>query len=131
VQRRARRALHRIHRTQKPGPDGPVEGLFVSIQRPNDDSTTFTGAPFDPERFRRRGILVASGRASGDVDVQAVVPDGVATLTVRYDRPDREFTGTVRDNVVSVRVTDAPRWMLDATFIWRGPDGAVVNQYDL
>jgi hypothetical protein len=87
--------------------------------------------PFEAERFRRRGILIASGRRDGTVEVHGVVPDGVATVTLRYPRRDREFTGKVRDNVVAIPVgrMGLRRNPLDATYIWRGPDGAIVNQY--
>lgn len=141
--RAARRELERIIRTEWAARDpGPVEGVTMLEHRPDGGPGGGSGGG-DADLIRRRGAYSTSGSGSIPLPsvVNALIPDGVATVTVSYPRkasrgPHRPpqvyakpvtLTVPVQDNVISFTVPRFPADAFPARQVWRAADGTVLR----
>lgn len=140
--RAARRALEQVIRDEWAGPKPePAEGLFVLDFTGTGPGGGGGGVPVAD--IRRHGLFSSSQRGGGRRGrsprsvVSGLVPDGVASITVRYgtqpvpapDRPLKRYpqpimrTIAVRENVVSFTVARAAQDALPRRMTWTASDG--------
>jgi hypothetical protein len=140
--RLALRELERIIRSEWAAPAPPsTEGVFMQDFRPEGGPGSGSGGE-SAAVLRRRGMYSTFG--SGTLlpaVVSALIPDGVASVTVTYPRkasrgPHRRpriyskrirLTVPVQDNVISFVVPRFPVDAFPARQVWRSGDGRVIR----
>lgn len=139
--RRARAALRQIIRdewTADPKAAAPYEGFYLFDYQRNRPGGGGGGTSLEAVRSGR--FLYVTWSASRAV-ISALVPDGVATVTLtfprasgrdkrrRLDRSTRpvEVTAGVHDNVMSVEVPGHGSGATQARMTWEAADGSVIR----
>jgi hypothetical protein len=121
-------------------PTTPQDGIYLFSKGKDGVGVASGGGGSDIASFLRAGLVMGSGRNT-DSTVTALVPDGVASVTLEY--PKRVSRGrwykptvypsaytrtvAVQQNVLSVHV---PRGAMDAfaaRMVWRDADGRLVR----
>jgi hypothetical protein len=128
--------------TERPDETRPTEVLLVRIFGRNREDTLILGTYFDPATFARQGMWGTSQIDRGTwPEVVGVVPDGVASVDVRYPRFADRGPGSrvvdhrrrvhrdtdVVDNVFAVTVPRPAQDALPSLLLWRDAAGTVAR----
>lgn len=120
-------------------PTTPQDGIYLFTRNANGSGGGGGGG--DAGWFATHGIFVSHGGSGHGAQLDGLVPDGVASVTLEYPKrvgrgryyKPAEFpsafsrTVRVRENVLSVRVPRDAGDAFPARMVWRAADGSVLR----
>jgi hypothetical protein len=142
--RAVQREALRIQLSYKLGPQ--THGVHPWLDYDSGGGTT---GPFDVHRFKRFGIIIEGGSAHPsqfEWDLNGLVPDGVASITLRltgqarrtplFGRPSNYYklhpasvTQRVTENAFFLELPSDPTSAAHQIVIWRDPQGHVIRKF--